>query len=434
MIALERVPEAGLSAPAGQRPFRLMQFFFLASLIGTAVVTACLIWFFRSHAVAQIVEQGGQANADLARAFANTVGEAQWRFIARSTDDGPDLLRAHPAIAGLRAEVRRHMRGLQVVKVKVYNLQGITVFSTDERQIGEHKAGNEGFRRARAGELVSDITRRDRFDAFDKVLSNRDLIFSYIPVARGGSGEPQAVFELYADVTDLLQAQKKATWQVAAGVLGLLAALFLFLLLIVRKADAIIREQEAWRVLKEEEVRHLAYHDALTGLPNRIYFAERLRESVALARRQNNALALMFIDLDRFKAVNDTLGHAAGDALLKEVAGRIRAALRDGDLLFRVGGDEFTATLPGMSTLEDASRVARRIHEAVAQPVPIGAHDARVGATIGIAFYPRNGVDVETLLRNADEAMYAAKAQGRGSHAFSSAIGPVAMPLPAAGA
>ena len=176
--------------------------------------------------------------------------------------------------------------------------------------------------------------------------------------------------------------------------------------------------QEQERAAKEEQVRHQAYHDALTGLPNRAYFAERLGEAISLASRHSHTCALMFIDLDRFKIVNDSLGHQAGDALLKVVSTRIASCLRNSDLLFRMGGDEFTIILPAVATPEDAAIVASRVLESVAAPVSVHEHEFTVGATIGIAVYPGDGDDAKTLLKNADVAMYSAKESGRGSYAF----------------
>ncbi len=307
---------------------------------------------------------------------------------------------------------------LQIAKIKIYNLDGMTVFSTDETQIGEDKSSNAGFLQARAGAVVSQINFREKFDAFEGVLNNRNLISSYLPARASADTPVESVFEVYSDVTDLLHSQTRAQWQVAAIVLPLLSTLYLFLLMVVRKADRIISLQEQERGVKAELVRHQAYHDALTGLPNRACFAERLSETIALAARTDQPCALMFVDLDRFKIVNDSLGHAAADTLLKVTSDRIQGCLRKNDLLFRMGGDEFTIILPQLSTPEDAAFIARRIQEAVATPVSMHGSELIVGATVGIALYPGDGDSAEALLKNADAAMYSAKEGGRGRHAF----------------
>lgn len=402
----------------GSRPFRLTRFFSLTSLIGIIAVTVCLFWTYRELAERQLVEHESRANADLTRAFANAVWGRYRSFVLESAGRSREALLADPALALLRAEVLTTMAGLPIAKIKIYNLDGLTVFSTDEKQIGEGKSGNAGILQAKSGAVTSQITFREKFDALEGVLNNRDLIASYVPARATANAPIEGVFEVYSDVTELLHAQTRAQWQVAGIVLALLATLYFFLLLVVRKADGIIARQEQERAAKEEQVRHQAYHDALTGLPNRAYFSERLAETIALAQRGHQSCALMFVDLDRFKIVNDSLGHEAGDSLLKVVSERIHGCLRQSDLLFRMGGDEFTIILPQITSPEDAAFVARRIQDAVADPVSVNEHELAVGATIGIAVYPGDGDSAEALLKNADAAMYSAKEDGRGRHAF----------------
>ena len=191
-----------------------------------------------------------------------------------------------------------------------------------------------------------------------------------------------------------------------------------FLYFVVRKADRIIGLQEDQRAVKEDEIRHRAFHDDLTGLPNRANFSTQLDVSLSLASQHKHTGALMFIDLDHFKLVNDNLGHHAGDALLKEVSSRIRASLRSDDFLFRIGGDEFTVILPEIENLDEADALARRVLEAVSAPVMINENEVLPSATIGIGVYPNDGDTAELLLKNADAAMYNAKECGRGTHAF----------------
>lgn len=399
-------------------PFKLTQFFSTTSLIGIVIVTTCLIWTYRELTVRHLVAHEGRANADLTRAFANSIWRRYRDFVLRPAGRSRENLIADPRVPKLRADVIAKMKGLQVVKIKIYNLDGLTVFSTDESQIGEDKSTNQGFQDALVGKISNHISYREKFDAFEGVLNKRNLIASYIPIQPASDAPVEGVFEVYSDVTELLQQQSRAQWQVAGIVLTLLGTLYLFLFFVVRKADRIIARQEAERAEQEENVRHQAYHDALTGLPNRAYFSERLDESITLASRHENACALMFIDLDRFKIVNDSLGHHSGDLLLQEVSGRIESCLHPGDLLFRIGGDEFTIILPHVEAPEDAAFMARRILEKVAVPIRIHDHEVVPGATIGIAVFPGDGDKAEVLLKNADAAMYSAKQLSRGTHAF----------------
>lgn len=175
----------------------------------------------------------------------------------------------------------------------------------------------------------------------------------------------------------------------------------------------------------QDQIKHLAYFDVLTELPNRVQFEDRLSLDLDQARRHGDTLAVMFLDLDRFKRINDTLGHAVGDELLKQVAERLRHAVRSTDLvgqpggelgemlLARLGGDEFTLLLSRIRGDNDVPRLAQRILETLRHPFHIGGMELVISTSIGVALYPGDGDDIGTLLRNADTAMYQAKEQGR---------------------
>jgi diguanylate cyclase (GGDEF)-like protein/PAS domain S-box-containing protein len=172
------------------------------------------------------------------------------------------------------------------------------------------------------------------------------------------------------------------------------------------------------RKMAEQRVAHMAHHDALTGLPNRVLLRDRIQHAIAQAHRAGTKLAVLFIDLDRFKTINDSLGHQLGDRLLQAVASRILVCVREGDTVARVGGDEFVIVIPGIETSADASTVAGKILEVLGNPFHLHGNDLHVGASIGISLYPSDGGDAETLMRNADTAMYAAKDAGRGNFKF----------------
>jgi len=170
----------------------------------------------------------------------------------------------------------------------------------------------------------------------------------------------------------------------------------------------------------EQEVEFQAYHDALTGLPNRMLFMDRLSVAVSHARRRQQPLAVMFLDLDDLKVVNDTLGHGAGDQLLQQVSERLMAALRQEDTVARIGGDEFTILLPSIDSAIEAGTVAEKIILAIQQPFVIGDDEMRVTTSIGVAMYPLDGEDPETLLANADGTMYHVKESGGAAYQFCS--------------
>ncbi|MHB1189948.1 MAG: two-component system response regulator [Armatimonadota bacterium] len=165
-----------------------------------------------------------------------------------------------------------------------------------------------------------------------------------------------------------------------------------------------------------EILRKQATCDPLTGLPNRLLFSDRLTYSLSQARRHENLVAVMFLDLDRFKLINDTLGHNTGDALLKEVAERLSRSLREVDTIARMGGDEFTIIATGLSSPKDAKRIAKSIIQSFSKGFHVDGHDLFITPSIGIRLYPLFGSDAETLVKNADTAMYRAKDQGRNGY------------------
>ncbi len=171
----------------------------------------------------------------------------------------------------------------------------------------------------------------------------------------------------------------------------------------------------------EERIIKLATRDSLTELPNRLLFQDRLEQSIQNAKRENTSVAVLFIDLDRFKNVNDSLGHETGDSLLKEVAARMSQCIRSSDTVARLGGDEFVICLAHLSNPADATKVARKITEAMARPFEIEEQQINTSSSIGISLYPADAHDASTLLRNADTAMYHAKERGRNNYQFFSA-------------
>ncbi|MGA7616031.1 MAG: EAL domain-containing protein [Thermoanaerobaculia bacterium] len=179
---------------------------------------------------------------------------------------------------------------------------------------------------------------------------------------------------------------------------------------------SLLEDEREAAVLATNEIEHLAYHDSLTGLPNRTLFVDRLIVAIAHAERHREGFAILFLDLDRFKDINDSLGHSVGDALLKSVAERIRRCVRTEDTVARFGGDEFTLLLPRIERAEDAAKVAQKVLETIRIPFEVGERELFVSTSIGISLFPADGANTETLIKNADSAMYRAKEYGRDTY------------------
>jgi diguanylate cyclase (GGDEF)-like protein len=176
------------------------------------------------------------------------------------------------------------------------------------------------------------------------------------------------------------------------------------------------QQELAERKRAEETIRQLAYYDHLTGLPNRVLFYDRLKLALAHAARNKQMLAVMLLDLDHLKEVNDELGHAAGDQLLQAVGDRLTALLRKGDTVARMGGDEFLLILPEITGAQDTHKVAQKVMDAIKEPLVLDDRQLHISTSIGIAVYPDDGEDADTLVKNADIAMYRAKEKGRDNY------------------
>jgi diguanylate cyclase (GGDEF)-like protein len=399
--------------------FRLTRTYSIASFLGIVLVTIALGMFYRTVAVQALIEHESQANAALTQSLSNSLWPKYADFVARARTIPIPELAHQPEIASLHDDVLQKIRGLPVVKLKIYALSGLTVYSTEPKQIGENKAGNPGFQKAKTGQTDSELVFRDNFSATEQVIVKRNLLSSYIPVRRTPNGPIEGIFEIYSDVTPLVADIESTQYTVLSGVIFLLFLLYLFLLMIVRRADRIIRSHEnAERRAQAEQMHYMAYHDPLTGLPNRALFKDRFQHAVTIANRTQKSLGVMFIDIDRFKAINDSMGHESGDAVLIEAAKRIRACLRASDTACRIGGDEFTVILERLPSNEHAAQVANRLIQKFSEPMQVGSREIVVTASIGIAVYPGATQDIQRLLRDADAAMHAAKESGRNGYAF----------------
>jgi len=172
------------------------------------------------------------------------------------------------------------------------------------------------------------------------------------------------------------------------------------------------------RTLAQERIRHLAHHDELTGLPNRNLFRDRAQQAMSQADRSRRRVGLMFLDLDRFKHINDSLGHHIGDKLLQQMAIRLSSAVRQSDTVARLGGDEFVIVLPEVRDIQDLTPLANKLLEIISAPVQLEGNELHVSGSVGISVFPDDGTDLDTLMRNADTAMYHAKENGRNNFQY----------------
>jgi diguanylate cyclase (GGDEF)-like protein len=218
----------------------------------------------------------------------------------------------------------------------------------------------------------------------------------------------------FAVVTRTLLSRGDAPPMLLIAILDLVGSAVIALGIVI----AVLEDERTAAAASAEQVVHLAYHDTVTGLPNRSLFSDRLLVALNHAQRHRYKLAVLFLDIDRFKEINDSLGHSVGDRMLRVVASRIRSAVREEDTVARFGGDEFTVIIHIIGRIEDAGKIAQKILDALKVPIVIDEREFVITSSIGISVYPVDGADSETLVRNADTAMYRAKENGRNAYQF----------------
>ena len=357
----------------------LLSRFSVLSLLALAALGAVI-----GAVLAQRIERRAMSDAQrLAVVMARTGAESA----LRPSDLRGPVSRARAA--QLDRSLLRPLAGSGAAIVKIYNRDGTVVYAGDHEQIGEHEPDEVGV--PLAGTTVSERAKGTRDDGH-----GRDMLSTYVPlsVARPG-GRPDSVFELYLPYAPTATAIARDTL-ILALILGAgLLILWLGLFRIVASASRRLRRQ--------------AREDHLTGLPNRAQLHADAGRVLKAAGRSGRLSALLLIDLDGFKEINDTLGHEQGDLLLVEAASRLREALRPDDVLARLGGDEFAVLVSALPDRSAAVELAARLREALARPLDLCGVAIELGSSIGIAYRGDHGRDLGTLLRRADVAMYEAK-------------------------
>jgi len=578
------VKQASIDFQRG-KPFPLKRYFSLTSLLCTALIAVALGWSYQSLSLRDLKILAQDRNVALTHAFANALWPNFTGLVNASAGTTADALRLHANDERLYDLVARQMKGTNVVKVKVYALSGVTVFSSDPRQTGEDKIRNEGFLAARDGRVESVLTHRDSMDTFEGTVTDLDIISTYLPV-RDEEKSVVGVIEIYSDVTGFVNQLEDTRFIVLGLVFSLLALLYVLLYWIVARAQGIIDGQaseleqslrdvelakfkldvrvrertqsldasnrallaeievrraaesqlklaaevfhnaiegmiitdangvilrvnpaliritgyteeetvgqtprlfssgrhdvdfyramwetinstEGWqgeiwdrrkngeefptwlsivavksedgavthfigthfditlRKQAEERLNKLAFYDQLTGLANRTLLLDRLKQAMIANTRNGSYGALLMIDLDKFKALNDTLGHHMGDLLLKQVAQRLTTCVRAGDTAARLGGDEFVVMLEGFNMSESDAvtqikAIGEKILDTLNQTYQLMDVAYRSTLSIGVTLFRANQseIEIESLLKQADLAMYKSKEAGRNALRF----------------
>ena len=373
--------------PDTSRPPRLTLRVLVSSAL--ALVVACV----------GVILYTSRYSLDRAEATASAHTSFVARTIARQNLWPTDFHR--PASPDRRAQLDRLFSRQVLIdgalRVKLYSPTGLVTYSSTHDLIGTHPGERTVQEVFKDQTTATDVTHLN--DEGGKGLNTKALE-TYAPMVM--KGKRVGVLEIYQDYGPVAADASSTFWPVAAVLAVVLLALYLSLYPLLRRVTRRLRKQV-------EEIEHQAMHDDLTGLPNRVLFRDRVEQALHNAKRNPGEVAVMFLDLDRFKEVNDTLGHESGDVLLREVGQRLAHSLRAGDSVARLGGDEFAVLASNLDDADDALVVARKLRQAVEWPFTLRGLTLEVEASIGIAIFPEHGTEVDILLRHADVAMYQSK-------------------------
>ena len=318
--------------------------------------------------------------------------------------------------AGSSEHLQRYIEGLHrlygrdIVIVDARKRGIADVIATEIGQVFDHDQGDEVGRTIKDGKVRQFVEHSPSYPEGAKQIT--------VPRHQGGDLHAPIVGAVILEYTQIYQELLDATaWQIySVGGAGLFCAVLVGLLGVKLHSSLMRRLQE--EQLAAQQIEYLAFHDKLTGLHNRGMFSRLLEQALQEAKRYDHQLAVFFVDLDRFKNINDTLGHQAGDLLLQEMATRLKSCLRESDCIARLGGDEFVIMIPGFNEAEQLAAVAQKILASVSRIFTLRDHEFRVTASIGISVYPTDGADERVLMKNADIAMYQSKEDGKNTFTF----------------
>jgi diguanylate cyclase (GGDEF)-like protein len=381
----------------------LLTRFALASLLAVALLGLLL-----AHVLSSEIRQRALANA---RQSAQLIDQSLVQPRLSRTELRTGLDRGRVQL--LDRALAPALAGKQVARIKVWTTHARVVYATDHQIIGRDFPPSDELQSALTGRTASEVSDLRRAENVNDRRFGQ-LLEVYTPMRFAGSPAPAGAFELYLPYRPIAAAIASDTHRLYLFLIGGLVLLYIALFRIVAGASARLRRQAA-------ENEHLAMHDALTDLPNRNLFHDRARQAVLAAQREERLVGVLILDLDRFKEVNDTLGHQSGDLLLKQVATRLRSRVRGSDSVARLGGDEYGILLPSIRTADDAVVVANEIRGLLRESVLLQGITLDLDVSVGIAIFPEHGEDVDTLMQRADVALYLAKKDHSGCELYAAA-------------
>lgn len=390
------------------------------------VTATVLIFLYRQDQLAEYEKIAAQVNKELAIQLMHLLDDPLHSLVSSSERLDTQALRANPNV-GLFTNELSKIIAQNILKVKVYNLSGATIYSSAESEIGGISMHPDWLQSALRGQVENHIEFRSVF--YGRTGEMHDVYISIIYMPLFHAEKRIGVFEIYWDASPILNRIYTNIIRIALIVFCAFAALYSALFFSIRKADLAILEWKRNLAEFGEKIHDMAFYDALTHLPNRHLLEDRLFQAMVASKRNGLYVALMFMDLDNFKSLNDTHGHGAGDMLLIEVARRISGCVREVDTVARFGGDEFVVVLSGLDmdkarSTAQAGIIAEKIRTVLSEPYVLKVHQAggtettiehHCTSSIGMVMFIDHEGSTEEIIKWADTAMYQAKEAGRNS-------------------
>jgi len=392
--------------------------FTIVSVLGLVVVTGVLGYLYREQEIGNLIAFSTSKSEALAQVFSNETWPDFSPYLADVQELNNRELRQYAGTRQFDKVIRAQIGKLGIHRVSVLAANGNTVFSTNPRQLGVYQNTDPQFQQARKGTAASRLVYRDLLTSMEEIKLDRHLVVSYLPIRQSDDTKPEAVFEIHLDVTAFVHRINDNISLAYFTIVLLLILLIAVFFVLANQTETKIKQLVITISQQEKFIEHQGYHDMLTGLPNRILFRDRLESAMKDCQAHELLLAILFIDLDHFQKVNDALGHAVGDRVLLDVSSRLKACVRSGDTVARIGGDEFVLILEGITVLDEAEEVAKQIIATVSEPIVMEGKEFFITPSIGIALYPFDDDDVNSLLKKANSAMYKAKNAGRNTFRY----------------
>lgn len=398
--------------------FKLVRNFTLVSLLGIIIVLIVLGKLYREISIQQLISHTEYNNHALVRLLSNVAKERDVLDINNLQLLSANQLRQHADFRFLDKIVRQYTKEQNILQVNIYALNGHTVYSSDTSQLAVNTFSSVSFKKAIKQRIFSEFVSHERIYTLKGTTEVRDVVTTYVLVSWEGSKDIDAIMQVSSDVSFILSDMEIIQDKVYLYAALSMSVLFIVLLILVKHADNNLQLYSDEISRQQKELTWHAYRDTLTGLPNRALFKDRLEHAMHRVKQSDKLLAVLYIDLDRFKNINDSFGYTIGDELIVQVSERLQQCIQNHDTLSRMGADEFAIMLEEISVVDEAAELANQIIDLVSEPFIIQEHEIFANFSIGVTLYPFDDEHTEQLIQKANAAMYQAKDAGRNTYRF----------------